>query len=32
MPLYWFALIITVFSGAIYFWKNAAIVNESLGS
>src|SRR5476651_352698 len=30
MPLYWFALIITVFSGAIYFWKNAAIVQESL--
>jgi CDP-diacylglycerol--glycerol-3-phosphate 3-phosphatidyltransferase len=27
---YWFALIITVLSGAIYFWKNAAIVNESL--
>jgi CDP-diacylglycerol--glycerol-3-phosphate 3-phosphatidyltransferase len=27
---YWIALIITVFSGAIYFWKNAAIVNESL--
>jgi CDP-diacylglycerol--glycerol-3-phosphate 3-phosphatidyltransferase len=30
MPLYWFALIITVLSGAIYFWKNAAIVNASL--
>jgi len=30
MPLYWFALFITVLSGAIYFWKNAAIVNESL--
>ena len=29
-PLYWFALFITVLSGAIYFWKNAAIVNESL--
>lgn len=27
---YWLALIITVLSGAIYFWKNAAIVNESL--
>jgi CDP-diacylglycerol--glycerol-3-phosphate 3-phosphatidyltransferase len=27
---YWIALIITVLSGAIYFWKNAAIVNESL--
>ena len=30
MPLYWFALIITVLSGAAYFWKNASIVNESL--
>jgi CDP-diacylglycerol--glycerol-3-phosphate 3-phosphatidyltransferase len=30
MPLYWFALVITVLSGAIYFWKNASIVNESL--
>jgi hypothetical protein len=30
-PLYWIALVITVVSGAIYFWKNAAIVNESLG-
>ena len=30
MPLYWFALVITVLSGAIYFWKNAAIVNESM--
>jgi len=28
--LYWFALIITVVSGAFYFWKNAAIVNASL--
>jgi CDP-diacylglycerol--glycerol-3-phosphate 3-phosphatidyltransferase len=27
---YWVALVITVLSGAIYFWKNAAIVNESL--
>jgi CDP-diacylglycerol--glycerol-3-phosphate 3-phosphatidyltransferase len=27
---YWIALVITVLSGAIYFWKNAAIVNESL--
>jgi len=27
---YWIALIITVLSGAIYFWKNAPIVNESL--
>jgi len=30
MPLYWFALVITVLSGAIYFWKNAEIVNESM--
>lgn len=30
MPLYWFALIITVLSGAIYFWKNASVVQESL--
>jgi CDP-diacylglycerol--glycerol-3-phosphate 3-phosphatidyltransferase len=30
MPFYWFALVITVWSGAIYFWKNAAIVNESM--
>jgi len=29
-PLYWFALFITVLSGAVYFWKNAAIVNESM--
>lgn len=27
---YWIALIITVLSGAVYFWKNAAIVNESI--
>jgi CDP-diacylglycerol--glycerol-3-phosphate 3-phosphatidyltransferase len=27
---YWIALIITVFSGAFYFWKNAALVHESL--
>jgi CDP-diacylglycerol--glycerol-3-phosphate 3-phosphatidyltransferase len=27
---YWIALIITVLSGAIYFWRNASIVNESL--
>ena len=32
MPLYWFALFITVFSGAIYFWKNAAIVQRIHGS
>lgn len=30
MPLYWIALVITVLSGAVYFWKNAAIVNESM--
>ena len=28
--LYWFALIITVFSGAIYFWKNAAMLNATI--
>jgi len=27
---YWIALIITVLSGAVYFWKNTAIVNESM--
>ena len=27
---YWIALVITVLSGAIYFWKNAAIVQESM--
>ena len=27
---YWIALVITVLSGAVYFWKNAAIVNESI--
>ncbi len=30
MPLYWIALIITVLSGAIYFWKNAGMLNESM--
>lgn len=30
MPLYWVALFITVLSGAIYFWKNAEILNESM--
>jgi CDP-diacylglycerol--glycerol-3-phosphate 3-phosphatidyltransferase len=30
MPLYWFALIITVVSGAIYFRKNSAMLNESI--
>jgi len=29
-PLYWVALIITVLSGAIYFWKNVAIVQASM--
>jgi CDP-diacylglycerol---glycerol-3-phosphate 3-phosphatidyltransferase len=29
---YWIALVITVLSGAIYFWKNAAIVNESISA
>jgi CDP-diacylglycerol--glycerol-3-phosphate 3-phosphatidyltransferase len=30
LPLYWLALIITVLSGAIYFWKNAAMLNETI--
>jgi CDP-diacylglycerol--glycerol-3-phosphate 3-phosphatidyltransferase len=30
MPLYWVALVITVLSGGIYFWKNSAIVLESM--
>ena len=30
MPLYWFALLITVWSGLVYFWKNASILNETL--
>jgi len=30
MPFYWIALVITVLSGAIYFQKNAAILNESM--
>jgi len=30
MPLYWFALIITIYSGAVYFWKNAAIVSKTM--
>ena len=29
-PLYWIALGITVLSGAIYFWKNAGMLNESI--
>jgi CDP-diacylglycerol--glycerol-3-phosphate 3-phosphatidyltransferase len=29
--LYWIALIITVLSGAFYFWKNSAMLNESMG-
>jgi hypothetical protein len=31
-PLYWFALIITVVSGAIYFWKNSAMLNDSMAA
>ena len=27
---YWIALLITIFSGAVYFWKNASILNESI--
>ena len=30
--LYWIALIITVLSGAIYFWKNSAMLNESIAA
>jgi CDP-diacylglycerol--glycerol-3-phosphate 3-phosphatidyltransferase len=29
-PLYWFALIITVVSGVIYFRKNSAMLNDSM--
>jgi CDP-diacylglycerol--glycerol-3-phosphate 3-phosphatidyltransferase len=29
-PLYWIALVITVLSGGIYFWKNSAVVMETL--
>ena len=28
--LYWLALIITVFSGLTYFWKNAALLHDSM--
>ncbi len=28
--LYWIALVITVFSGAFYFWKNSAMLNDSM--
>ena len=31
MWTYWIALVITVFSGAIYFWKNSAILQETMG-
>jgi CDP-diacylglycerol--glycerol-3-phosphate 3-phosphatidyltransferase len=30
LPLYWITLIITVVSGAVYFWRNANVVTESL--
>jgi len=30
MTFYWFALLITIISGAVYFWKNAAILNETM--
>jgi CDP-diacylglycerol--glycerol-3-phosphate 3-phosphatidyltransferase len=30
MPLYWFALVLTVYSGLTYFWKNAAMLNDTL--
>jgi CDP-diacylglycerol--glycerol-3-phosphate 3-phosphatidyltransferase len=29
-PLYWIALLITIYSGATYFWKNAGILQETL--
>jgi CDP-diacylglycerol--glycerol-3-phosphate 3-phosphatidyltransferase len=29
-PLYWFALGITVLSGAVYFWKNAGMLHDSM--
>jgi len=29
-PLYWIALIVTIVSGGLYFWKNAAMLNESI--
>ncbi len=32
MPLYWFALLITVYSGVTYFWKNAAMLNETIAA
>lgn len=32
LPLYWFALIITVVSGAIYFYNNASLLDEKLES
>jgi CDP-diacylglycerol--glycerol-3-phosphate 3-phosphatidyltransferase len=31
-PLYWIALLITLYSGATYFWKNAAILHESIAA
>ncbi|MCE0496975.1 MAG: CDP-diacylglycerol--glycerol-3-phosphate 3-phosphatidyltransferase [Methylacidiphilales bacterium] len=31
LPLYWIALVITVLSGGIYFWKNSAILQETMG-
>ena len=30
LPLYWFALLITIVSGAVYFARNASIVSESM--
>jgi CDP-diacylglycerol--glycerol-3-phosphate 3-phosphatidyltransferase len=30
MPLYWIALLITLFSGATYFWKNAAMLHDTM--
>jgi len=30
MTFYWFALLITIVSGAVYFWKNASVLNETM--
>ena len=30
LPLYWFALVLTIYSGGTYFWKNAAILRDSV--
>jgi CDP-diacylglycerol---glycerol-3-phosphate 3-phosphatidyltransferase len=30
LPFYWIALAITILSGAIYFWRNAEVLNETM--